>query len=80
MPKVTISATMETEKEKTKMKSITNHKDALEMALRLSVTAPTDAKAKQALEMAVGFANELKPADVAAIKKKLEIEFKGAGQ
>jgi len=59
---------------------IKNHKDALEMALRLSVTAPTDAKAKQALEMAVGFANELKPADVAAIKKKLEIEFKGAGQ
>ena len=43
--------------------------------MRLSVTAPTDAKAKQALEMAVGFANELKPADVAAIKKKLEIEF-----
>ena len=54
---------------------IKNHKEALEMALRLSVTAPTDAKAKQALEMAVGFANVLKPADVAAIKKKLEIEF-----
>ena len=59
---------------------IKNHKEALEMALRLSVTAPTDVKAKQALEMAVGFANELKPADVAAIKKKLEIEFEGAGQ
>ena len=53
-----------------------NHKEALEMALRLSVTAPTDAKAKEALKMAIDFANELKPADVAAIKKKLEIEFK----
>ena len=57
------------------MVDIKNHKEALEMALRLSVTAPTDAKAKQALEMAVGFANELKPVDVAAIKKKLEVEF-----
>lgn len=55
-----------------------NHKEALEMALRLSVTAPTDAKAKEALKMAIDFANELKPADVAAIKKKLEIEFQGA--
>ena len=62
------------------MKQPKNHKEALEMALRLSVTAPTDVKAKQALEIAVGFANELKPADVAAIKKKLEIEFEGAGQ
>lgn len=54
---------------------ITNHKEALEMALRLAVTAPTDAKAKEALEMAVTFANKLKPADVAAIKSKLQIEF-----
>ena len=55
-----------------------NHKEALEMALRLSVTAPTDSKAKEALKMAIDFANELKPADVAAIKKKLEIEFQEA--
>lgn len=57
---------------------ITNHKEALEMALRLSVTAPTDAKAKEALEMAVAFANKLKPADVAAIQRKLELEFEHA--
>jgi hypothetical protein len=57
--------------------NIQNNKEALEMALRLSVTAPTDTKAKQALELAVGFANTLQPLDVAAIKKKLEIEFQG---
>jgi hypothetical protein len=57
---------------------ITNHKEALEMALRLSVTAPTDAKAKEALEMAVGFANNLNPDDVAAIQRKLELEFEHA--
>ena len=55
--------------------TIKNHKEALEMALRLSVTAPTDSKAKEALKIAIDLANELKPADVKYIKKKLEIEF-----
>ena len=60
---------------------IKNHKEALEMALRLLVTAPDD-KSKQVLNqlqsMAESFANKLPPEDVEAIKRKLEIEFEGA--
>ena len=60
---------------------IKNDKEALEMALRLLVTAPDD-KSKQVLgqlqSMAESFANKLPPQDVEAIKRKLEIEFQGA--
>ena len=52
-----------------------NDIEALEMALRLAVTAPTDDKSKQALEMAESFANKLPPEDVYAVKRNLEEEF-----
>ena len=54
---------------------INNPEEALELALRLTITAPTDEKAEEAFEMARFFASELAPADVEAIKLKIENEF-----
>ena len=43
---------------------IDNHKDALTLALQLAVTAPNDALAQECLDMAKGFASQMKPKDV----------------
>ena len=57
------------------MKSIRNHKEALEQALQLALTAPNSDKAKECLGIALHFSRELLSVDVEAITKKIALEF-----
>ena len=50
--------------------TIENDYDALVMALRLAITAPTDDDAQKAVDLAIGFAANLSEFDVARAKKE----------
>ena len=54
---------------------IDNHKDALTLALQLAVTAPSDALAQECLNMAKGFASQMKPKDVDLCLKAADVNL-----
>jgi hypothetical protein len=47
--------------------------EAFEMAIELAITAPTEAKASQAVELAESIAMQLTPQQVKAVKEKFEV-------
>ena len=49
-----------------------NDYEALVLALRLAVTAPTDEKSKECLSMAEGFASKLSELEVERAKREAE--------
>ena len=50
--------------------TIDNDYEALVMALRLAITAPNDDAAQKAVDLAIGFAQNLSEFDVARAKKE----------
>ena len=46
--------------------------EAFELAIELAITAPTEAKARQATELAEGIAMQLTPEQVEQVKAKFE--------
>ena len=50
--------------------TIVNDYDALVIALRLAITAPNDDAAQKAVDLAIGFAENLSEFDVARAKKE----------
>ena len=50
--------------------TIVNDYDALVTALRLAITAPNDDAAQKAVDLAIGFAENLSEFDVARAKKE----------
>ena len=57
------------------MTSPTTPSEALSLALRLAITAPTEAKAAQCAAMAEQIAASLSPLEVESIKQTIEAEL-----